>query len=225
MTTVALIPARGGSKRLPRKNILELAGKPMLAYPINAAQASGLFDEIYVSTEDDEIARVAETYGATVIKRPQAIAGDRSTVVEVCLHAVETVPGIDVFCCIYATAVLLQPATIAASRRLLDAEPTADFVMGVSAYEHPPVQALKADDQGFLAYMWPEWRGVQSQFHPHLVVSNGTFYWARRNAFLSEKTFYGNRLRGASVPADQVSDIDTVDDYKKLRERLSQRLI
>lgn len=216
MSTVALIPARGGSKRLPRKNILDVGGVPMLAHPIMAARATGLFDKIYVSTEDAEIAEIAKRYGAEVIERPPQIAEDRSTVVQVCLHALEMHPKIDLLCCVYATAVLLESETIAEGYKLLNGEPEADFVMGVSEYEHPPVQALKADDNGYLSYMWPEWRGIQSQFHPHLVVSNGTFYWARRQALLEEKTFYGRRLRGATVPLEQVSDIDTKEDLVRI---------
>lgn len=222
MGTVALIPARGGSKRLPRKNILDLGGKPMLAYPIEAAMATGLFDRVCVSTEDEEIARVAASLGASVIERPADIAGDRSTVVQVCLHALESDPGIDLLCCIYATAVRLKPASIVAGHRLLHGESEADFVMGVSEYEHPPVQALRADEQGYLSYMWPEWRGVQSQFHPRLVVSNGAFYWARRDAMLAEKTFYGKRLRGLSLPAEEVSDLDTPEDLARLRQSMAQ---
>ena len=223
MCTVALIPARGGSKRLLRKNMLELGGVPMLVHPILTARASGLFEHIYVSTEDAEIAEVAKQHGAEVIERPVGIAEDRSTVSQVCLHALETYLDIDVMCCIYATAVLLTPETLTASHALLSGESEADFVMGVSEYEHPPVQALKADGNGYLSYMWPEWRGIQSQFHPHLVVSNGTFYWARRQALLDEKTFYGCRLRGFVVPSEQVSDIDTQEDLFKVLSRLNDK--
>lgn len=217
MSTVAVIPARGGSKRLPRKNILDLAGKPMLAYPIEVAQRSGLFDQVYVSTEDQQIADIAKSYGAEVIERPFGIAEDRSTVAQVCLHALEELPEIDLFCCIYATSVLLRPDSLRSSRLLLDQPSVADFVMGVSEYELPPVQALVKDSSGFLSYMWPEWQGVQSQFHPHLVVSNGTFYWARKDAMLQERTFYGRRLRGFVVSQDQVSDVNDLKDLERVR--------
>jgi CMP-N-acetylneuraminic acid synthetase len=189
-----------------------------------AARETGLFDHIYVSTEDAEIAEVARKYGADVIERPPQIAEDRSTVVQVCLHALETHPEIDLICCVYATAVLLEPASIMAAHDLLSGNPKADFVMGVSEYEHPPVQALKEDDNGYLSYMWPEWRGKQSQFHPHLVVSNGTFYWARRQALLDEETFYGRRMRGYTVPVEQVSDLDTKEDLMKIIARLNTKV-
>ena len=219
MATAALIPARGGSKRLPRKNILDLGGKPMLAYPIEAALATGLFDRVYVSTDDVEIAKIAEVYGAMVIDRPIEIASDQSTVVEVCLHALETDPEIDLLCCIYATAVLLRPGSIKAGHHLIGNQPETDFVMGVSGFEHSPVQALKKSVDGYLSYMWPDWKGVQSQFHPHLVVSNGSLYWAKREALLNEKTFYGNRLRGVVLDMDEVCDVDTEDDYEALLKK------
>ena len=223
MSRVALIPARGGSKRLPRKNILDVGGVPMLVHPLMAARATGLFEHIYVSTEDAEIAWISRQYGAEVIERPQKIAEDRSTIVQVCLHALETYPEIDLMCCIYATAILLAPETIIAGHKLLNSEPEADFVMGVSEYEHSPVQALRSDDNGFLSYMWPEWLGIQSQFHPHLVVSNGTYYWARKEALIKEKTFYGRRLKGSPVPSEQVSDMDTKEDLTKAIFRLNTK--
>ena len=223
MSRVALIPARGGSKRLPRKNVLPVGGLPMLAHPIRCARESGLFDAVYVSTEDVEIAEVARAHGAEVIERPADIAGDRATVVQVCLHALDVHPEIDRLCCLYATAVLLRPESLIAAHALLDEAPEADFVMGVSEYEHPPVQALKADDQGYLSYMWPEWRGVQSQFQPRLLVSNGSLYWARAEALRAEKTFYGRRLKGWVVPSEQVADIDTAADLERARRRFEAR--
>ncbi len=195
----------------------------MLAHPIIVARASGLFDHIYVSTEDAEIAEIANHFGAKIIERPMQIAKDRSTVVEVCLHALESTPDIELMCCLYATAVLLAPETLVSAHALLGDEPGTDFVMGVSEYEHPPVQALKTDGNGFLSYLWPEWQGIQSQFQPHLVVSNGTFYWARRHALMEEKTFYGQGLKGFVVPSEQVSDIDTQEDLKKIISRFATK--
>lgn len=193
---------------------------PLIAHAIGAARDSGLFEHVFVSTEDAEIADVARRYGAEVIERPAEIAQDRSTVVQVCLHALAAVPDIQILCCIYATAVFLKSSTLLSSYEQLIGDPNADFVMGVSGYEHHPVQALKADAQGNLSYMWPEWRGVQSQQYPNLVVSNGAFYWARREALIREKTFYGQRLKGFVMPPEQVSDIDTPHDLDRIIQRL-----
>lgn len=212
---IAIIPARGGSKRLPRKNILPVGGQPMLSHPIRAALDTGLFDRVVVSTEDSEIAAAAQDAGASVLERPPSLAQDTSTVVQVCLHALEHYPARE-FCCIYATAALLRPETLRNAHGALDALPSADYVLGVSGYNYPPVQALKADENGFLSYMWPEFRGKQSQTYPELCVSNGTFVWARSEVFIREKIFYGTRLRGYPVPDDQVLDIDIPEDYETL---------
>ncbi len=193
---------------------------PLIAHAIGTARDSGLFEHVFVSTEDAEIADVARKYGAEVIARPAEIAQDRSTVVQVCLHALAAVPDIQILCCIYATAVFLKSSTLLSSCEQLIGDSDADFVMGVSEYEHHPVQALKADSQGNLSYMWPEWRGIQSQQYPNLVVSNGSFYWARREALIREKTFYGQRLKGFVIPPEQVSDIDTPHDLDRIIQRL-----
>ncbi len=193
---------------------------PLIAHVIGTARDSGLFENVFVSTEDAEIADVARRYGADIIARPAEIAQDHSTVVQVCLHALATIPDIQILCCIYATAVFLKPSTLLSSCDQLIGDSDTDFVMGVSEYELHPVQALKADAQGNLSYMWPEWRGIQSQQYPNLVVSNGTFYWARREALLSEKTFYGQRLKGFVIPLEQISDIDTPSDLDRIVQRL-----
>lgn len=208
---------------MPRKNILEVGGLPMLAYPLRAARETGLFDRIFVSTEDAEIAGIAREYGAEIIQRPRELAEDRSTVAQVCLHILDAHPEIQRLCCLYATAILLRPESIAAAHALLDSAPEADFVMGVSEYEYSPVQALKTDAQGYLTYMWPEWRGVQSQNQPQLVVSNGSLYWVQAETFKAEKTFYGRRLKGYRVPPEQVTDIDTPADLERVRRLFAER--
>lgn len=224
MLTVALIPARGGSKRFPRKNIYKLSGLPLIAYAIRTAQLSGIFSKVIVSTEDAEIAKISKRFGAEVIDRPSEIAQDKSSVIEVCLNALDRFPDIGQLCCIYATAILLKPDSIVASYKLFNNSDDVDFVMGVSKYSYPPVQALKANEKGYLSYMWPEWKNVQSQCQPELLVSNGTFYWARRAALLQEKTFYGARLRGYIVPEDEVSDINTFEDLSVVSRKLDCKI-
>lgn len=222
MSIAAIIPARGGSKRLPRKNVLEVGGRPMLSYVIEMATRCHLFDNVYVSTEDEEIGKVAKEYGAEVIERPLEYARDTSTVADVCMHVLNSKPEIGRFCCIYPTSILLNCETILEGYHLLNTEKI-DFVMGVSEYEYPPVQALKVNSDGFLSYMWPDWRGIQSQAYPSFFVSNGSFYWAKCSAFLEEKTFYGKRLKGVLVPMTEVSDVDTQEDLLKLKSKLLKR--
>jgi len=214
--TIAIIPARGGSKRLPRKNVLPILGKPVLSYPIKAALESKLFESIIVSTEDEEIALAARGYAAQVIERPEELAGDRATVVEVCLHVLEVLARQnklpDFFCCIYATALFIRPGHLQESFHLLRTDPETDFVMGVSEYNLYPVQALIEKD-GYLRPMWPKYHAMQAQFHPQLVASNGTLYWARVRAFQNAKSFYGQKLKGYMIPRIRSVDIDTPEDF------------
>ena len=218
--TVAIIPARGGSKRLPRKNVLPILGEPILSYPIKAALESKLFNSVIVSTEDAEIARTARMSGAQVIQRPAQLARDRATVVEVCLHVLEVLENEnrrpDFFCCIYATALFINPDDLRQSYCLLDAEPKSDFVMGVSEYNLYPAQALIVNGS-YLMPMWPEYYGTQGQFQPHLVASNGTLYWARVGAFRDGRSFYGKRLKGYYISKARSVDIDTPEDLKIAR--------
>ncbi len=119
MRSVAIIPARGGSKRLPRKNILSIEGRPMLTYPVSAALESGTFDDVVVSTEDEEISGIARAAGARVLERPEELAEDRAKVAQVCLHALNELEKegapIDKFCCVYATAIFLAREPFARS--------------------------------------------------------------------------------------------------------------
>lgn len=218
---VAIIPARGGSKRLPRKNIAEIGGCPILSYPVTCAQNSGLFDKVLVSTEDDEIAAIARGLGAEVIARPPEIAQDSSTVVQVCIHALDEVEqkfGVaEVFCCIYATAAFITPEDLTTSLALLDSEPNADVVMGVSNYDIHPVQSLKKEGD-YWSFMWPEYQDLQSKSYPHLVASNGTIYWTRTIIFRAQKTFYVDRLKVYELPRTRAVDIDTLEDLEVARQ-------
>lgn len=211
MSCIAIIPARGGSKRLPRKNILPINGHPMVAYPVRAALASKLFSDVVVSTEDEEIARVAEQYGATVAHRLDRLATDRSTVADVCHNLLQQSQynGVDTFCCIYATAAFVTPSQLTESHRLLDTA-NANYVMGVSHFNYPPVKALVYQN-GYLESLYPAYQQKKSQEFPECVVSNGTLYWGRTQAFLDERDFYGHKLVGYPVEA---VDIDNQADYE-----------
>lgn len=224
MKPLAIIPARGGSKRLPRKNVLEVGGRAMLAWPIEAARESGLFERVVVSTDDAAIAAAASEAGAQVHERAAALGADCATVAQVCTEWLEALRASggppDTFCCLYATALFVEPADLAASQALLDEPPAADFVMGVSTFSPHPVQALVESD-GFLRSMWPEYAELQSQHYPDLVASNGTLYWARTAAFLEAGGFYGERLRGYLMPRERAVDIDTPADLALARRLLA----
>lgn len=221
MKQVAIIPARGGSKRLPRKNILPLGGIPLLQRVVKTCLDSGAFSKVIVSTEDSEIALLAEKAGATIHHRDGALAQDRSTVVEVCLDVLD-VEDCDAFCCVYATSALLKQDTLKASSDCFNGCPEASVLMGVSSFNYSPVQALNVDDSGFAEMLYPDFMKIQSQFHPKTRVSNGTFYWARKPSFLKEKSFYSERLKVFDVPESEVCDLDTPADLEKLQLIFSQ---
>lgn len=220
MTRVAIIPARGGSKRLPRKNIISVLGKPALFYPIQAALKTGLFDQVIVSTEDDQIKQTAEECGAVVLERPYELAGDRASVVQVCGDVLERLDGRGIrpahFCCIYATAIFITPMDLQKSFLIME-EFSGDSVMGVSKFNLQPVQALETKEGGCLNPKWPDYNRLQSQLHPKLVASNGTFYWAETTSFLTNKTFYTDKLRGYEIPWLRAIDLDTTEDYENAR--------
>ncbi len=219
MTTsrLAIIPARGGSKRLPRKNVLPFMGQPMLAYPVRACLDSGLFDRVIVTTEDDEIAEAARAAGAEVAGRTPDLASDRAGVADVCADLIAGLAAAGyepaVFCCVYATAVFVTADDLRDSLALIDQPPEADAVMGVSSYDLQPHIALR-DDGPFLTPMWSELIDRKSQDMPGLVASNGTVYWLRTEAFRRSKSFYPTRLKGYEMPRRRAIDIDTDDDYR-----------
>lgn len=217
---VAIIPARGGSKRLPRKNVLEISGKPVIAYPIMVAIESGLFRRVIVSTEDREISEIALRFGAEVQSRPIELADDVSKVDDVCADTVKRLrdagDDVDVFCCIYATAAFLEVRDLIDSYALLNSPSKPDVVMGVSSYPIHPYKAL-IDQGGYLAPLWPADISKKSQQSPFVVASNGTLYWARVESFLRNATFYPERLAGYTVPHDRAIDLDTPEDLERAR--------
>jgi len=211
---IAIIPARGGSKRLPRKNILDFRGKPIIAYTIEAALDCGMFDRVLVSTEDQEIAEISSRHGAEIAHRPGALAGDNVNVAAVCLDLLEQERNVGRvyghMCCLYATAPLRNVADISSVCGLLG--PDCEFAMAVTEYEHPPLQALKLSSHDVLTPMWPEWINVRSQDTPKLLVDNGSTYAVSVEAFKRVKGFYGPGLRGHVMPRSRSVDIDTAAD-------------
>ena len=215
---IAIIPARGNSKRLPRKNILPWKGTPLIGHSIKNAIASNVFSEVIVSSEDNEILSYAKECGAKPIKRNDKLSKDTSTVVEVCKDIITDFDHSKYFCCIYATAVKLTAKTIQNSFTEFNKMPNCDFLMGVSLYNYPPQQALIKNEFGNLIFMNPEFKGVQSQQFKDCFVSNGTFYWANTKSFLKEKSFYGASLQPFVVSEKEVTDINTEEDYRILCE-------
>jgi pseudaminic acid cytidylyltransferase len=215
MGRLAIIPARGGSKRLPRKNVADFLGKPIIAYTIEAALGTKLFDRVVVSTEDAEIADVATRYGAVVDRRDVALATDTATVAEVCLCVLgkERDAGreYDVLCCLYATAPLRNAWDIEATVRLLESE-RCDYAVAVTKYSYYPFQALKLTERGRLEPMWPEYVDRRSHEIGPLFAGNGSTYAVTVKAFESTRNFYGPNMRGHVMPPIRSVDIDEQED-------------
>lgn len=217
MKTAAIIPARGGSKRIPRKNIAPLGGLPMLAHPVKACLVAGIFDQVIVSTEDAEIAAVAEKHGARAVARPPELASDSAEETDAYVQVLDVLAAEgakpDFFCAVYPTAVFVTPDDLRDSYEKMR-NSGADVLMGVSSYSIHPFKALKENGHGFLTMVYPEQCLQRSQAYPHYVASNGTFYWFRTEGFLESPTYYPEKLVGYELPRDRAVDIDTKEDYE-----------
>ncbi len=207
---VCLIPARGGSKRFPKKNIARLKGKPLLAYAVEAARASAVFSSVWVSTEDVEIAAAGRACGALIHDRPEELAGDRATLWQVgtafadWLGAQNRAPA--VLGIVLPTAALLRPEDLRGAYDMLGAR-KADFVMTVTTFLESPFQALE-ESNGYLKLYFGREYARQSQTMPHVVVDSGYAYFARVEALRRERTLYGERLVGYPIPRHRSIDID-----------------
>lgn len=224
MSRACLIPARGGSKRLSRKNIADFLGKPIIAHTIEAARSSGLFSRIAVSTEDREIARIARDWGAEWHERPPELAADGAHLIDVCLGFLEDEEQIgrhyDTIGCLLATAPMREATDVRGVHDMLEPG-LCDFAMAVTTYDLPPLQALRRTPDGFLEPMWPEFTKMRSQDAPQLYVDNGSTYIAETGALRREHTFYGQRLRGYLMPRERSVDIDEAFDLE-LARRLAE---
>lgn len=217
---LALIPARGGSKRIPRKNIRAFAGRPMLAWSVAAAQASGCFDRIVVSTDDPEIAEVARAAGAEVpFLRPKALADDLTGTVAVLRHAIDALmPAAtrdDLVCCLYATAPFVQPDDLSGSLARLAARPDADFALAVAAFPAPVQRALKLDAAGRVSMFDPTQYTVRSQDLEPAFHDAGQFCWGRAPTWMSVTNVFTPACLAWPLPPHRVQDIDTPDDWRR----------
>lgn len=222
MTRVALIPARGGSKRIPGKNIRPFAGRPIIAYSIAAARDSGLFDRLIVSTDDESIAEVALGCGAEVpFVRPAPLADDHSGTNAVVRHALgwlrEQDTAVDRLCCLYATAPFVTAEDLRAAHALL--RPEVDFVFAAAAFEFPVQRALLRDAAGWVRPMFEQWIGMRSQDLPRAVHDAGQFYWGWPAAFEQHDVAFRARALAYELPPHRVQDIDTPEDWTRA-ERL-----
>ncbi|MCL5127249.1 pseudaminic acid cytidylyltransferase [Algibacter sp. L4_22] len=211
MANLAIIPARGGSKRIPRKNIKHFLGKPIIAYSIEAALKSGLFDEVIVSTDDAEIANVAEQYGAKIVLRSQKNSDDFATLADV----IEEVKNqyisnkivFDSICCILATAPLITPDIIKKGYTNLE-ENNADSVRPVVRFAYPIQRAFKLDE-GKVSFINKEHASTRSQDLEPAFFDSGMFYWMRFELGLK-----GTNRYAFEIAEMQAQDIDTLEDWQ-----------
>ncbi|PMG96259.1 pseudaminic acid cytidylyltransferase [Vibrio lentus] len=215
---VAIIPARGGSKRIPRKNIKHFHGKPMIAYSIEAALASDCFDKVIVSTDDTEIAEVAKKYGAEVpFLRPSNISDDYTTTMDVIHHAITWCAnnGWDIgdVCCLYATAPFVLPEDLQKGYELLRGN-SVQFTFGATSFPFPIQRAIKLDEQGYVSMFSPENEQVRSQDLEEAYHDAGQFYWGRKDAFLNKLSVFSSHSKAVLLPRKRVQDIDTQEDWE-----------
>ena len=217
MKSVAIITARGGSKRIPRKNIKEFCGKPILAYSIEAAIKSGMFDRVMVSTDDEEIAETARTYGGEVpFFRSEKTAGDYATTNDVLLEVLEEYEKrgehFDLGCCIYPTAPFVTAKKLTdAVKQLLDSD--ADTLIPVVRFSYPPQRAMVVRD-GRLVFGHPEYLDSRSQdLEPH-YHDVGQFYIFRTENFKRNRKLMVGNILPLVVPETEIQDIDTLTDWE-----------
>jgi pseudaminic acid cytidylyltransferase len=226
MGVVAIIPARGGSKRLPRKNVLPLLGKPLIQWVIKACIKSNVFEKVLVSTDDMEISGLANSAGANVILRPDHMATDEAHESLAYMHVLNTLIEQNCkpshFCAVYPTAVLLEPSDFKEAYKLFK-DSDADALMSVTAYDIHPYKALTANKDGYLEMIYPEHCKQRSQTYPHYVASNGTFYFFRTESYLENPNYYPEKLIGYEISSERAVDVDTIEDFNKLKNIMKLR--
>lgn len=215
---VAIIPARGGSKRIPGKNIRPFAGRPMIEYAIGLARSSGLFSRIIVSTDSDAVATLAEQAGAEVpFRRPAELADDHATTAAVLAHALDAIDArtqYDYACCLYPATPFTTPDDLRAGLAFV-ADGGAASSFAVAGFAAPTWRAMKRKPDGSLAMVWPEHRDTRSQDLPETFHDAGQFYWVPVAGFLDAPALLTDNSRGVIFERWRAHDIDTEEDWMR----------
>lgn len=217
---VAIVPARGGSKRIPRKNIRPFRGVPLLERVVVTLRASGLFDLIVVSTDDDEIASIATAIGAEApFRRPPELSDDRTGARPVIIHAIETIEAelgreLGPTCIVYPTAVFVTGEDLVSSFEALETSES-EFVFSAVEFDAPVQRALVRLADGTCSPMWPQHIGTRTQDLEPAYHDAGQFYWGRRDAWLAGRPVFASRSQMSVLPRWRVQDIDTPDDWAR----------
>ena len=216
---VAIIPARGGSKRIPRKNIKDFFGKPMIAWSIEATLKSNCFDRVIVSTDDQEIAEIAKKYGAEVpFIRAAELSDDHAGTTPVIKQAIQwltdNLQAPHLVCCIYATAPFVRANDI--QRGLEQLEQTdVSYAFTVTSYAFPIQRAIKITENNTIEMFSPEHFQTRSQDLEEAYHDAGQFYWGKVDAWMSEKVIFGSESTPVILPRYRVQDIDTLEDWDR----------
>lgn len=215
---IAIIPARGGSKRIPRKNIRDFCGAPMISRTIDTAKQSKLFDKVMVSTDDEEIALIARSCGVDVpYLRPKFLSGDAVTTAPVIKHTLlelnmhQEVLESDLVCCIYPCTPFVRPEHLSASMNLL-IKSGRDFVYPVVEYSHPAYRAMTMDVDGSMHFLFPRFELTRTQDLRRSFHDPGQFYWGLASAWLDEKKMHTDGI-GMEFPKYCFVDVDTEEDW------------
>lgn len=214
---VAIIPARGGSKRIPRKNIKDFCGKPMIAWSIEAAKASGCFDKIIVSTDDSDIAETAKNWGAEVpFMRPAELSDDYTGTLPVIRHAVAWLQThgtpVESACCLYATAPFICPKDLVQGLHQIQTN-DCSYAFSVTSYPFPIQRAIRLTGNGRVSMFSPEHFTTRSQDLEEAWHDAGQFYWGTAAAWLAEKPLFAEESVPVILPRHRVQDIDTQEDW------------
>ena len=214
---LCIIPARGGSKRIPRKNIKDFLGKPIIAYSIEAALESKLFDEVMVSTDDEEIAQVAKKYGAKVpFMRSKKSADDYATTVDVLMEVIEcyneTGEGFDTICCIYPTAPFTTKDKLKEALKKLKQE-NLDVVFPIVPFSYPIQRALKVGNKK-VSFLDPDFENSRTQDLEKAYHDSGQFYFIKTATFLKNKSIFLANTGGIVISDLEAQDIDNESDWK-----------
>lgn len=214
---IAVIPARGGSKRIPRKNIKDFRGKPMIAWSIEAAKTSGLFERIIVSTDDEDIADLAKRWGAEApFKRPVELSNDYAGTTEVIAHATQWALNqgfeVEAVCCIYATAPFIQVDDLHRGWVALNSGDW-DYAFTATDFAAPIFRSFKQNAEGGIDMFYPEHYLTRSQDLPTALHDAGQFYWGKPSSWLDGKRVFDRGSVPIVIPRWRVQDIDTEEDW------------
>lgn len=217
MKKIAIITARGGSKRIPRKNIKNFCGRPIIAYSIETALESGLFDEVMVSTDDEEIAEIARSYGAAVpFMRSKATSSDYATTADVIVEVLkayeEKGEEFEVLCCLYPTAPFISAEELVKAWNII--ESGAPSVIPVTDFDFPPQRGFGISEDGSVFYAYPEYAFSRSQDLPRMVHDCGRFFMVSTEVFLAHGTAVLEGCRSLYIDPRFVQDIDTLQDWE-----------